>query len=110
MTMYERKVKLSARQPEGDRNGLTQADVLEALTKGFQSEARHIAIVELVVEDQTTSTAGVVTNRVVLDRIEVVEGTNSEQAARILRETFTARQPEALPGMSGEDMEGRGNE
>lgn len=127
MTMFERKVRISAAQPKGDQNGLMQPDALEAMTKGFGREAKHIAVVEFVVSDQTTSAAsGTVTNVVAFNRIEVVDGMNAEQATRILRETFTARQPEALPGMDAdtfgdeqpeqaplaavENIGGRGNE
>ncbi|WP_300733738.1 hypothetical protein [Pseudomonas sp.] len=108
--MMERKVKLSAKQPEGDRNGLTQQDALEALTVGFASGAKHLAVVELEVVEQATGSEGVLTNRVALSRIELIAEGNAEHAASLLREAYEARQHETLDGLGGEDIAGRGNE
>ena len=113
MSMMIRKVKLSAVQPEGDKNGFEQPKVLEALTKGFERHVKHMAVVEFTVVEQAHSEDGVLTNRVGFTRIEVVTGPSFEQASKLLAESFAARTPDQLPGMSdadAEDMGGRGNE
>lgn len=108
MSMYERKAKISARQPEGDRNGLTQPEVLETLTAGFGKGQRHTAVVEFTVIEQSQSEEGVLTNRIGFSRIEVISGPSADQATQILRDAFAARTPDALAGID-EDLAGRGD-
>lgn len=107
--MMERKVKLSAKQPEGDRNGLNQPDVLSALTEGFARGATHLAVVELSVVEQAQSEDGALTNRVALTRVEVVEGGSADSALALLRDAHAARQHDTLEGFGDENVGGRGD-
>lgn len=108
--MMDRKIKLSAVQPEGDKNGLNQPEALAALTEGYSSEVHHLAVVELVVAEQTTSIEGVLTNRVKINRIELVDGGSADHALDLLRKAYAARQHETLEGMDDEQIGGRGDE
>lgn len=114
--MFTRNAKLAATLPKGEKNGLDEPDVVNRLTDGYGKERRHVAIVELSVRKQITDIeGGQLTNVVGIERIEIIDGPDVELATRILRDQFTARQPEPLPGMGpddmlGENVEGRGNE
>lgn len=108
--MMEQKVKLSAKQPEGERNGLNQPDVMRAITEGFARGASHLAVVEFSVVEQAQGAEGVVTNRLVFDRIEVVNGVSATEAAELLEKAHAERLPDQLPGFGAENVEGRGNE
>lgn len=111
--MVEQKIKMSAKQPEGDRNGLNQPEVLSKLTSGFAKNQTHLAIVELVVVEQAQSEAGVLTNRVAFSRIELIDGVSADDARRLLSEAHEQRKPDQLDGfddVDGDDVSGRGNE
>lgn len=110
--LLEPKVKLSAVQPEGVRNGLAQPETINELTRGYEGGKTYLAVVELrVAKQESDIDKGTLTNVVAFSRIEIVEGDDAERAVEILREAHDRRH-DAIPldGFDREDVAARGNE
>lgn len=109
--LLEPKVKLSAVQPDGMRNGLAQPETIETLTRGYESGKTYLAVVELRVAEQVSNIdKGTLTNVVAFNRIELVEGDDAERAVEILRAAHDARHnTPPLDGIDDELITGRGD-
>lgn len=90
--LLEPKIRLSAVQPEGVRNGLAQPETIETLTRGYEAGSTYLAVVELRVAEQVSNIdKGTLTNVVAFNRIELVDGDDAERAIEILRAAHDSR-------------------